>query len=89
MHACLWEKYLDKLEKFMSWSLISLNLQYYNHSTQLQSQPSYTKFVVGSKLWSCFSRTIFQPLPEETAKYNCVALSLSIIYTHFFKMIIL
>ena len=32
MHACLWGKYLNKLEKLMSWSLISLNLQYYNHS---------------------------------------------------------
>ena len=32
MHACLWGKYLNKLKKFMPWSLVSLNLQYYNHS---------------------------------------------------------
>ena len=32
MHACLWRKYLNKLEKRVSWSLISLNLQCYNHS---------------------------------------------------------
>ena len=32
IHACLWERYLNKLEKLMSRSLISLNLQYYNHS---------------------------------------------------------
>ena len=32
MHACLWRKYLNKLDKVMSSSLISLNFQYYNHS---------------------------------------------------------
>ena len=32
MHACLWGKYLNKLKKLMLRSLISINLQYYNHS---------------------------------------------------------
>ena len=32
MHVCLWGKYLIKLDKLLSWSLISLNFQYYNHS---------------------------------------------------------
>ena len=30
MHACLWGNSLNKLEKLISWILISLNLQYYN-----------------------------------------------------------
>ena len=30
MHACLWGKSLNKLEKLISWILILLNLQYYN-----------------------------------------------------------
>ena len=46
MHACLWGKSLNKLEKLMPWSLISLNLQYYNrrllsynHSQVIHSLP--------------------------------------------------
>ena len=30
---------------------------------------------MGSKLWSCFSRTIFQTLPKETTKYLCCFIS--------------
>ena len=37
---------------------------------------------------SYFSRVIFQSLPKETPKYHCVALSFSILHTHF-RMIIL
>ena len=88
MHACLWGKYLNKLDKLMSWSLISLNLQYYNHSLLSYNHSQ----VIHSLPWeansrSYFSRTIFQPLPKETAKY-CFALSLSILHAHF-RMIIL
>ena len=89
MHACLWGKYLNKLDKVMSWSLISLNLQFYN-----QSLLSYNhNQVIHSLPWeansgSYFSRIIFQSLPKETAKYNCFALSLSILHAHF-RMIIL
>ena len=32
MHVCLWGKYLIKLDKLLSWGLISINFQYYNHS---------------------------------------------------------
>ena len=32
IYACLWGKYFSKLEKRMSLSLISLNLQYCNHN---------------------------------------------------------
>ena len=89
MHACLWGKYLNKLDKVVSWSLISLNLQFYN-----QSLLSYNhNQVIHSLPWeansgSYFSRIIFQSLPKETAKYNCFALSLSILHAHF-RMIIL
>ena len=59
----------------MLWSLISLNLQYYN--LKLLSY-SHSQIM-----------TIFQPLPKETAKYYCVALTLSIPHTHFLRTIIL
>ena len=42
-----------------------------------------------SLLWSCFSGTIFHPFPKETTKYHCVALSLSILNAHFFRIIVL
>ena len=82
MHACLWEKYLNKLDKLMSWSLIPLSLQYYNHSLSSYNHSQ----IIHSLPWeanfgSYFSRTIFQPLRKQTAKY-CVALSLSILHTH-------
>ena len=89
MHACLWGKYLNKLDKVMSWSLISVNLQYYNHSLLSYNHSQ----VIHSLPWklnsvSYFSQTIFQPFPKETAKHYCVALSLSILHAHF-RMIIL
>ena len=82
-------KLLNKLDKVMSWSLISLNLQYYNHSLLSYNHSQ----VIHSLQWeansgSYFSRTIFEPLPKETTKYHCVALSLSILHAHF-RMIIL
>ena len=78
-------KYLNKLEKhavesnFIKFAVLQPQL------TQLQSQPSYTQFTIGIKLWSHFSGTIFLSL----TKYQCVALSLNILYTHYFRMIIL
>ena len=87
MHACLWEKYLSKLDKLMSGSPISLSLQYCNRSL------SVTITVIHILPWevnsgSYFSRAIFRPLPKEIAKYHCSALSLSILHAHF-RMIIL
>ena len=72
----------------MSWGLISLNLQYFNNSLLSYSHSQ----VIHSLPWetnsgSCFSRTIFQTLLKETAKYHRVALSLGILLTHFFRMI--
>ena len=89
IHSCLWGTYLNKLDKVMSWSLISLNLQCYIHSLLSYSHSQ----VIHSLPWeansgSYFSRIIFQPLCKETAKYHCFALSLSIIHVHF-RMIIL
>ena len=90
MHACLWGKYLNRLDKLMSGSLISLSLlcynqslHSYNHSQVIHCLPSE------ENSGSLFSWTIFQPLPKKTAKYRCVALSLSILHTHFFRMITL
>ena len=85
IHSCLWGTYLNKLDKVMSWSLISLNLQYYNHSLLSYNHSQ----VMHSLLWSCFSGTIFHPFPKETTKYHCVALSLSILNAHFFRIIVL
>ena len=84
MHACLWGKYLNKLDKVMSWSLLSFNqsLLSYNHNQVIHSLPWE------ANSGSYFSRIIFQSLPKETAKYNCFALSLSILHAHF-RMIIL
>ena len=47
-------KYLNKLDKLMSWSLISLNLQYNNHSllSYNHSQVIHSLlWKMGSKLW--------------------------------------
>ena len=84
MHACLWGKYLNKLDKVMSWSLLSFNqsLLSYNHNQVIHSLPWE------ANSGSYFSRIIFQSLPKDTAKYNCFALSLSILHAHF-RMIIL
>ena len=57
--------------------------------SQLQLQPSYTYFTIGSKLCSYFSQPIIQPLPKETAKYYCDILSLRVLRTHVFRMLIL
>ena len=89
IHSCLWGTYLNKLDKVMSWSLISLNLQYYNHSLLSYNRSQ----VIHSLPWepnsgSYLSWTIFQPLPKETAKCRCFALTLSILNAHF-RMIIL
>ena len=84
MRTCLWGKYLNILDKLMSWSLISLNLQHYNHSLfSYNSSQATHSLPWEASSGSYFSWTIFQSLPEETAKYHCVALSLSILHTYF------
>ena len=88
MHACLRGNYLNKLDKVMSWSLNSLNFKYYNHSLLSYNHSQF----IHSLPWeassgSNFSRTIFQILPKETAKYHCFALALSILHSYF-RMII-
>ena len=45
IHACLWGKYLNELEKLMSWSLISLNLQYYNHGLLSYNRKLYIVYL--------------------------------------------
>ena len=66
MHACLWGKYWNKLEKLMSWSLISLNLHYCNHNLiSYNHSQVITWFTMGGQLWSFFSQTILQSLPKE------------------------
>ena len=88
-YACMpMGKYLNKLDELMSWSLISLNLQYYYYSllTHLQSQPSYTHFTMGNKLWKLLFSDKLSALPKESPKY-CIALSLSILIVHF-RMIV-
>ena len=61
MHACLWGTYLNRLDKLMSWSLISLSLlcynqslHSYNHSQVIHSLPSE------ANSGSLFSWTILQ-----------------------------
>ena len=88
IHACLWGKHLNELEKLMSWSLILLNLRYYNHSLATITVKLYIIYY-RKQIWSYFYGTFSQSLPKETVKYHCVALSLSIPQTHFFRMIIL
>ena len=88
MHACLWGEYLNKLDKVISWSLMSLNLQYYSNSLLSYNQSQVIHSLPReANSGSCFSRKIFQPLPKETTKY-CFALSLSILHANF-RMIIL
>ena len=88
IRACLWGKYLNKLDKAMSWSLISLNLQSYNDNLLSYNHSQ----VIHSLPWeansgSYFSWLIFQPLSKVTAKYHCFALSLSILHAHFRMLI--
>ena len=86
MNPCLWGKYLNKVvtyvvdPNFIKFAVLK------PHSVTITAK----LYIVccGKQTLEYLSRTIFQPLPEETAKCHCVALSLSILQTHFFTMII-
>ena len=43
------------------------------HLTQLQSQPSYIQFILGSKVRVSFPQITFQPLYEQIEKNYCIA----------------
>ena len=86
MYEGLWGEYLNKLESHIQWNPILLNLQYY-HSLLNYNHSKLYRVYRGKQ--SFFSRTIFQPLREETAKYHSVVSFVSILNVHFFKMMIL
>ena len=78
-HACQWGNYLNKLEKLMLWSLISLNLQCYNHSLLSYNH----RQVIRSLLWEANSGVTF--FGQSFSLYlrglqNVVLLYLSVFY---------
>ena len=75
-------KYLNKLDKLMSWSLISLNLQYYNHSllSYNDNQGIHSLPWEANSGVTFLGQLIIQLLSKEIAKYHCIALSPSILY---------
>ena len=75
-------KYLNKLDKLMSWSLISLNLQCYNHRllSYNDNQGIHSLPWEANSGVTFLGQLIIQLLSKEIAKYHCIALSPSILY---------
>ena len=55
-------------EKLRSWSLTSLNLQYYSLSLLSYNHSQVIHSLTKKLLWSCFFGKIFQPVIKEAAK---------------------
>ena len=88
MHACLWGKYLNKLEKLLPWSLISLNCSITTTADSVTMTAMIYIVCHGKQtLELLFSDNFFSRDLKKLQNIS-VALSLSILHTHF-RMIIL
>ena len=89
MHACLWGKYLNKLEKLLSWSQISLNCSITTTAYSVTMTAMIYIVCHGKQtLELLFSDNFFSRYLKKMQNIS-VALSLSILHTYFFRMIIL